>query len=125
MRVGDVGVGVGRVARWWGWGWREVGEVLVWEGERGRSWRGGEMVGGVEGELERAGSGVEKGCSRQQGRIRLLRARRPWGVLLIGMGRVVGEQGFALELERVRTEFVERMPGRVAGRNCCCTPLLS
>ena len=83
------------------------------------------MVVEVEGELERAGSGVEKGRSRQQGRIRLLRARHSWGMLLIGTGRVVGEQELALEQGRVRTEFVERMLGRAAGRRCCCTPLLS
>ncbi len=119
--VGGVSVGVGRLARW-GWGWRGVGGVLVWEGGCGRSWWGGERVVVVDGEVEREGVGVEKGRNLQQGRIRLLRARRPWDVLLIGRGRVVGEQVLALELERVRTEFVERMPDRAVGRSCCCTP---
>ena len=78
----------------------------------------------VDGEVEREGAGVEKGSSRRRGRIRLLRARRPGAVLLIGRGRLVGEQELALGLERVRTEFVERMLDQAAGRGCCCTPLL-
>ena len=74
--------------------------------------------------LERAGEGVEKGSSRRRGRIRLLRARHPGAVLLMGRGRVGGEQELALELEQVRIEFVGRMLDRAAGRRCCCSPLL-
>ena len=86
------GVGVGGLAKWgWRWGWREVGEVLVLGGGYWRRWRGWEMLIEVDGEVEREGGGVEKGRSRRRGRIRLLRARRPGYVLLIGRGRVVGE----------------------------------
>ena len=74
------------------------------------------------------GGGLEKGRSRLRDRIRLLRARHPGLVVLIGREGVGGEWevalALALELERARREFVERMLDRGGGRWCCCSPLL-
>ena len=115
-----VGLGVGRLVRW-GWSRGTLREVLlVWEGECERSLGGGEVGGEV-------GGGLQRGCSRRRGRIRLLRARHLGGVLLRGRGRVAGEEelALALELERVRRVFVERMLDRADDRWCCCSPLLA
>lgn len=104
VRVGVVLRAFGRFGNWvWGW-WKAVDEV--------------------DGEVGKPGELVQRGSSRQRGRIRLLRARHHWEVLLIGRRKVVGEQELVLELERVRIEFVGRMPDRGADRRCCCTPLL-
>lgn len=72
------------------------------------------------------GLGIERGSSLPRGRIRLLRARHPEGVLLRGRGRVGGvwEAVLELEVERGRIEFVERMLDRGDGMWCCCNPLL-
>lgn len=70
------------------------------------------------------GGGLQKGCSRLQGRIRLPRARHAGAGLLIGTGRVAGEWELGLEMERGRIGFVERMLDRGGGRRCCCSPLL-
>lgn len=51
--------------------------VLVREGERGRWGWGGKLVVVVDGGVGRVEEGVEKGSSRLQGRIRLLRAHCP------------------------------------------------